>query len=48
MDIKNNSKFGMTAPKARNLLFSALEKGIDAEAAIIEFGEMTVILNGLK
>lgn len=38
LDIRNNSKFGMTAPKARNLMLSALEKGIDAEAAIIEFG----------
>ncbi|MGI6083980.1 MAG: SGNH/GDSL hydrolase family protein [Acetivibrionales bacterium] len=38
LDIRNNSKFGMTAPKARNLMLSALKKGIDAEAAIIEFG----------
>ncbi|NLL67463.1 MAG: SGNH/GDSL hydrolase family protein [Clostridiaceae bacterium] len=38
LDIRNNSKFGMTAPKAKNLMLNALEKGIDAEAAIIEFG----------
>ena len=38
MDVKNNAKFGMTAPKARNLMLSALEKGVDAEVAIIEFG----------
>lgn len=38
VDVKNNSKFGMTAPKAKKLMLKALEKGIDAEAAIIEFG----------
>jgi len=38
VDVKNNSKFGMTAPKAKKLMLNALEKGIDAEAAIIEFG----------
>ena len=38
VDVRNNSKFGMTAPKAKNLMLSALKKGIDAEAAIIEFG----------
>ena len=38
LNIKNNSKFGMTAPKARNLMINALEKGVEAEAAIIEFG----------
>jgi len=36
--VKNNSKFGMTAPKAKKLMLNALEKGIEAEAAIIEFG----------
>lgn len=36
--VRNKSKFGMTAPKARNLMIDALNKGIDAEAAIIEFG----------
>ncbi len=41
LDVKNNTKFGMTAPKARNLMMSALEKGMraaDTEVAIIEFG----------
>lgn len=38
LDIKNNSKFGLTAPKARKLMASALEKGVEAEVAIIEFG----------
>ena len=47
VDVKNNSKFGMTAPKAKTYV-KGFGKGIDAEAAIIEFGEMTVILIGLK
>ncbi len=38
LSVKNNSKFGMTAPKARNLMVDALNKGAEAEAAIIEFG----------
>ncbi|NLB77277.1 MAG: SGNH/GDSL hydrolase family protein [Clostridiaceae bacterium] len=38
LDVKNNSKFGLTAPKAKNLMLRSLEKGIEAEAAIIEFG----------
>ncbi|MCX7771689.1 MAG: SGNH/GDSL hydrolase family protein [Clostridia bacterium] len=38
LDIKNNTKFGMTAPKAKKLMLSALEKGTDAELALIEFG----------
>ncbi len=38
LDVKNNTKFGLTAPKARNLMLSALEKGVEAEVAIIEFG----------
>ncbi len=38
LDVRNNSKFGLTAPKAKNLMLNALEKGVDAEAAIIEFG----------
>jgi lysophospholipase L1-like esterase len=38
MEVKNNAKFGLTAPKAKNLMLSALEKGVDAEVAIIEFG----------
>lgn len=38
IDVKNNTKFGMTAPKARTLMLSALERGEEAEAAIIEFG----------
>lgn len=38
MDVKNNTKFGMTAPKARDLMMRSLEKGVDAEMAIIEFG----------
>lgn len=38
LDIKNNARFGLTAPKARKLLLSALEKGVDCEAAIIELG----------
>ncbi|HBR01787.1 MAG TPA: SGNH/GDSL hydrolase family protein [Ruminiclostridium sp.] len=38
MDVKNNAKFGMTAPKARKLMLNALEKGVDADMAILEFG----------
>lgn len=38
LDVKNNTKFGMTALKARNLMLAALDKGVDAEVAIIEFG----------
>lgn len=38
LNVKNNTRFGMTAPKARNLMLGALEKGVDAECAIIEFG----------
>lgn len=38
LDIKNNARFGLTAPKARNLMLAALEKGVDCEAAIIELG----------
>ncbi len=38
LDVKNNTKFGLTAPKARNLMMNALEKGVQAEMAIIEFG----------
>ncbi len=37
-DIKNNARFGMTATKAKNLMMGALEKGVDCQAAIIEFG----------
>lgn len=38
LDIKNNARFGLTAPKAKKLMMNALEKGVDCEAAIIEFG----------
>jgi acyl-CoA thioesterase-1 len=38
LSIKNNSRFGMTAPKARNLMLNSLEKGTKADIAIIEFG----------
>lgn len=38
LSVKNNSKFGMTAPKARGLMMDALNKGSETEAAIIEFG----------
>lgn len=38
LSVKNNSKFGMTAPKARSLMMDALNKGSETEAAIIEFG----------
>lgn len=38
LSIKNNSKFGMTAPKAKKLMINSLEKGTNAEIAIIEFG----------
>lgn len=36
--IRNNAHFGMTAPKARRLMQAALEKGLDCQYAIIEFG----------
>lgn len=38
LDIRNNSHFGLTAPKARDLMIRALDKGIDCEVAVIEFG----------
>lgn len=38
LDIRNNSHFGLTAPKARDMMFRALEQGIDSQAAVIEFG----------
>jgi len=38
VDIRNNSHFGLTAPKARDLMARELEKGNDSQAAIIEFG----------
>ncbi len=38
LSIKNNSRFGMTAPKARNLMMNSLEKGTNAQIAVIEFG----------
>lgn len=38
LDVKNNTKFGLTAPKARNLMMNELGKGAEAEMAILEFG----------
>lgn len=38
MDVINKTKFGMTAPKAKDLMMKELQKGIDAQMAIIEFG----------
>jgi len=38
LDIKNNARFGLTAPKAMKLMLAALEKGMDCQVAIIEFG----------
>lgn len=38
LDIKNNSRFGCTAPKALRLLEASLAKGFDCEVAIIELG----------
>ncbi|NLM73753.1 MAG: SGNH/GDSL hydrolase family protein [Clostridiaceae bacterium] len=38
MDVVNKTKFGMTAPKARELMMKELGKGVDAQLAIIEFG----------
>ncbi|NMA66075.1 MAG: SGNH/GDSL hydrolase family protein [Clostridiaceae bacterium] len=38
LDVKNKTKFGMTAPKAKNLMLKELKKGIDTQMAIIEFG----------
>lgn len=38
LEIKNNARFGLTAPKAEKLLLSALEKGVDCQTAIIELG----------
>lgn len=38
LDIRNNSHFGLTAPKARDMMARKLEKGIDCQYAIIEFG----------
>lgn len=38
MDVKNNSRFGMTVTKAKKLMMNSLVKGVDAEMAIIEFG----------
>jgi len=38
LDIRNNSRFGCTAPKALRLLEASLEKGFDCEVAIIELG----------
>jgi hypothetical protein len=38
LTIKNNAHFGMTAPKARKLMEKALEKGVDCQYAVIEFG----------
>jgi acyl-CoA thioesterase-1 len=37
-DVTSNTRFGMTAPKARTLMLDALKKGVRAEAVIIEFG----------
>ena len=38
LEIKNNARFGLTAPKAEKLLLAALEKGVDCQTAIIELG----------
>lgn len=38
MHIKNNSRFGCTAPKALKNLEGALEKGLTADAVLLEFG----------
>lgn len=38
VDIKNNSRFGCTAPKAEANLEKSLEKGFYADAVLLEFG----------
>ena len=38
LDIRNNTKFGLTAPKARDLMERALNKGMDSQVAVMEFG----------
>lgn len=38
ISIKNNSRFGCTAPKALSNLESALDKGFQADAVLLEFG----------
>ena len=38
LDIRNNTRFGLTAPKAKDLMERALDKGMDSELAVIEFG----------
>lgn len=38
IDIKNNSRFGCTAPKAEANLEKSLEKGFYADAVLLEFG----------
>lgn len=38
LDIKNNARFGLTAPRAKSLLLQALDRGVDCEIAIIELG----------
>lgn len=38
LDIRNNTRFGLTAPKARDLMERALENGMDSQVAVIEFG----------
>lgn len=36
--IDNRSRFGFTAPRGMELMESALSSGLDAEAAVVEFG----------
>ena len=38
VDIKNNSRFGCTAPKAEANLEKSLQKGFSADAVLLEFG----------
>lgn len=38
LEVNNRTRFGMTAPKAHKLMEEALKKGLEAEAAVIEFG----------
>lgn len=45
LDIKNNARFGLTAPKALKLLQASLDRGVDCEAAVIELGGNDCDLN---
>lgn len=48
VDIKNNSRFGCTAPKAEVNLENSLDKGFSADAVLLEFGGNDCDFNWIK